>query len=249
MPVSLKTQPVNTTPAPLIHDTRLTLNTQAPNLWERIAIACRAKGYSLSTERTYVHWAKAYSAWHGRRHPAKMGAAECQDYLNHLAVDKACSPSTCKQALCALLFLYSNVMGQPFGELAGLQRPRGQTRLPVVLSQAEVRRVLGLTHGVPGLVLSLQYGTGMRLMEALRLRIKDLDLDRRMITVREGKGGKGLLKRAAGRVNAGDQNSDVRSLLRNLLHTFIVWAVGWVARRTTRPHRWWTNRTPCRRTA
>lgn len=182
--------PVNTTPAPRIHDTRLMLNTQAPNLWERIAIACRAKGYSLSTERTYVHWAKTFSAWHGRRHPAKMGAAECQAFLNHLAVDKACAPSTCKQALSALLFLYKQVLGQEFGWLDGLQRPRGQPRLPVVLSRGEVQQLLANVHDVPGLVLRLQYGTGLRLMEALRLRVKDLDLDRRVITVREGKGGK-----------------------------------------------------------
>ena len=182
------TPPVITTPAPVIHDTRPPLSTAAPNLWERIAIAVRAKGYSLSTERTYVHWAKTFVAWHGRRHPEKMGAAEVQAYLNHLAVDKACSPSTCKQALCALLFLYA-VIGRPLPRLA-LSQPKGQTRLPVVLSQAEVLRVLSHTSGVTGLILRLQYGTGLRLMEALRLRVKDLDLDRRVLTVREGKGGK-----------------------------------------------------------
>jgi integron integrase len=182
--------PVITTPIPVIHDTRAPLSTTGKvTLWDRIAIAIRAKGYSLQTERTYVHWAKAYTAWHGRRHPSTMGAAEVQAYLNHLAVDKASAPSTCKQALCALLFLYGQVLGTPL-PLLSLQRPKSQPRLPVVLSVAEVRALLANTSGTPGLVLALQYGTGLRLMEALRLRVKDLDLSRRVLTVREGKGGK-----------------------------------------------------------
>ena len=181
--------PVITTPLPLIHDTREPIP-QQPNLWQRIAIAVRAKGYSLSTERTYVHWAKAYCKWHGRRHPKMLGAAEAQAYLNHLAVDKASAPSTCKQALCALQFMYREVLGMALPWLDDLQRPRGQARLPVVLGVDEVQRLLRKTRGVTGLILALQYGTGLRLMEALRLRVKDRDLDRRMITVREGKGGK-----------------------------------------------------------
>lgn len=179
---------VNTTP-PLIHDTRSSISAK-PNLWERIAVAVRARGYSLSTERTYIHWARAFVAWHGRRHPREMGAAEVQAYLNHLAVERAVAPSTAKQALCALVFLYREVLGQDLPWLDGLQHPRGQPRLPVVLSADEVRRLLAHTRATPGLVLRLLYGTGMRLMEALRLRVKDLDLERRTITVREGKGGK-----------------------------------------------------------
>jgi integron integrase len=182
--------PVITTPLPVIHDTREPLQTTGKTtLWQRIAIAVRAKGYSLSTERTYVHWAKRYSWWHNKRHPATMGAAEAQAFLNHLAVDKNSAPSTCKQALYALLFLYSQVIGTPLPHLE-LHRPKSQPRLPVVLSVAEVRALLAHTSGTPGLVLRLQYGTGLRLMEALRLRVKDLDLDRRVLTVREGKGGK-----------------------------------------------------------
>ncbi len=119
-----------------------------------------------------------------------MGAAEIQAFLNYLAVDRECSPSTAKQALCALLFLYREVLKLPVPHLDNLQHPRGQPRLPAVLSQREVATVLQHTAGLPGLVLRLQYGTGLRLMEALRLRVKDLDLDRRVITVREGKGGK-----------------------------------------------------------
>lgn len=93
---------VITTPLPVIHDTRTPVTTTGKTtLWDRIAIAVRAKGYSLSTERTYVHWAKRFVAWHGKRHPSTMGAAEVQAYLNHLAVDENSAPSTCKQALCA----------------------------------------------------------------------------------------------------------------------------------------------------
>lgn len=182
--------PFITTPLPVIHDTREQLQTTGKtNLWQRIAIAVRAKGYSLSTERTYVRWAKRFTAWHGKRHPDTMGAAEVQAYLNHLAVDLNSAPSTCKQALCALLFLYSQVLNSPLPHLE-LRRPKSQPRLPVVLSIAEVRALLSYTSGTPSLVLRLQYGTGLRLMEALRLRVKDLDLDRRVLTVREGKGGK-----------------------------------------------------------
>lgn len=181
--------PVITAPLPEIHDTRKPISDK-PNLWERIAIAVRARDYTLSTERAYVHWARAFVAWHGRKHPSKLGADDVQAYLNHLAVQRECSPSTCRQALCALLFLYREVLGADLPHLDDLQHPRGQQRLPAVLSEAEVQRVLERTSGVPGLILRLQYGTGLRLMEALRLRVKDLDIERRQITVRQGKGKK-----------------------------------------------------------
>ena len=187
---STTTAPVITTAAPVIHDTRQPLPAGAPNLWQRIAIACRARHYSLSTERAYVHWAKRLVAWHGRRHPAGLGAAEVQAFLNDLAVQRQCSPSTCKQALCALVFMYREVLGVTLPWLDGLAHPQGKPRLPSVLSVGEVQRLLANTSGTPGLVLRLLYGTGMRMMEGLRLRVKDLDLERRIITVREGKGGK-----------------------------------------------------------
>jgi integron integrase len=174
---------------PLIDDTRQPLAAH-PNLWERIAIAVRAKGYSLATERAYVHWSKRLALHHGKLHPARMTADDVQAFLNHLAVDRECSPSTCKQALCAILFLFRQVLGSDLPWLQGLEHPRGQPRLPCVLSQREVRQVLSRTSGLPGLILRLQYGTGLRMMEALRLRVKDLDLERRVLTVREGKGGK-----------------------------------------------------------
>lgn len=181
--------PVITTPLPVIHDTR-SLISLTPNLWDRIAIAVRAKGYSLSTERAYVRWAKKFTQWHGRRHPREMGGLEVQAYLNHLAVDREVSPSTAKQALSALLFMYREVLHTELPWLDGLQYPKGKSRLPVVLSENEVRRVLAVNQGTTGLILQLLYGTGMRLMEALRLRVKDLDIERRVLTIREGKGGK-----------------------------------------------------------
>lgn len=183
------TKPVITAPLPVIHDTRPPLAPK-PNLWDRIRIEVRASQYSLSTERTYVHWAKAFTAWSGRRHPATMGHAEVQAYLDHLAVEREVSPSTHKQALSALLFLYKRVLRVDLPWLEELKRPKGKPRLPVVLSQDEVRRLLAATNGTPGLILALLYGTGMRMMEALRLRVKDVDLERRVITIREGKGGK-----------------------------------------------------------
>lgn len=181
--------PSITTLAP-IHDTREPVSTTSPNLWERIAIACRVKHYSLSTERTYVAWARKFVTWSGRRHPRTMGAAEVEAYLTHLAVDHGVSASTQNQALSALLFLYRAVLGVDLLWLDGLVRAKASQHLPAVLSQAEVRRLLAATSGTPGLVLRLLYGTGMRLMEALRLRVKDLDIERRVITIRDGKGGK-----------------------------------------------------------
>jgi len=184
-----RSAPVITTAPAEIHDTARPISA-ALNLWDRIAVACRTRHFSLSTERTYVHWAKRLVLWHGKRHPSKLGPDEVQTFLNHLAVDKRCAPSTCKQALSALIFLYRQVLGQDLPWLDDLARPQGKTRLPAVLSVREVQAVLGHTSGTPGLILALLYGTGMRMMEALRLRVKDLDLERRTITIRDGKGGK-----------------------------------------------------------
>jgi site-specific recombinase XerD len=152
-----------TATAPLIHDTRGPIGAQ-PNLWERIALACRAKHYALGTERTYVAWAKKFAAWHGRVHPKQLGVGDVQSYLNHLAVERELSPSTHKQALCALLFLYSEVLRTPLPRLE-LHWPKVSKRIPVVMSQDEVREVLRCTKGTPGLVLRLLYGTGARAIE------------------------------------------------------------------------------------
>ena len=186
---SQRRAPVITAPLAEIHDTRAPISKQ-PNLWERIAIECRTRHYALATERTYVHWAKSFCAWHGRRHPSRMGHAELTAYLDHLAVEREVAPSTHKQALSALIFLYRQVLRADLPWLEQLKHPVGKPRLPCVLSQAEVSKLLALTSGTPGLILRLLYGTGMRMMEALRLRVKDVDFDRGEITIREGKGGK-----------------------------------------------------------
>lgn len=178
----------DTSDLPLIHDTRRPVAAQ-PNLWERIAIACRAKHYALGTERAYVHWAKRFSIWHGKTHPRLLGVGDVQSYLNHLAAEREVAPSTHKQALCAMLFLYGEVLRTPLPRLE-LHWPKATQRMPAVLSQAEVRDVLKVSRGTPGLILRLLYGTGAREMEVLRLRVQDLDLRRRTMTIREGKGSK-----------------------------------------------------------
>lgn len=183
------TSPSSITTPPVIEDTRYPVSA-TPNLWERIAIVCRAKHYSLSTERSYIGWAKRYVDWHGRVHPKKLGAGDVETYLNHLAVERNVSASTQNQALSALLFLYSQVLGVDLPWLDGLKRAKASKYLPAVLSQAEMAAVLKHTSGMPGLVLRLLYGTGARLMEGLRVRVQDLDLDRRVMTIRHGKGAK-----------------------------------------------------------
>ena len=130
-----------TTPAP-IHDTRGPVSTAAPNLWERIAIACRVKHYSLSTERAYVAWARRFVAWSGRRHPCTMGASEVEAYLTHLAIDQGVSASTQNQALSALLFLYRAVLGADLPWLDNLVRARPSQHLPAVLSHGAITRAI-----------------------------------------------------------------------------------------------------------
>jgi integron integrase len=145
---------------------------------------------SIRTERAYLHWARRYILFHGKRHPAEMGEREINAFLTHLAVEKDVSASTQTQALCALLFLYKTVLGREVGELEGLIRARDQRRLPLVLTRDEVKKILAGLEGRDHLILSLLYGTGMRLMEGLRLRVKDIDFVQHQITIREGKGGK-----------------------------------------------------------
>jgi integron integrase len=146
--------------------------------------------YALATERSYVHWTRRFIFFHKLRHPKDMGAPEVAAFLSHLANERGASASTHKQALSALLFLYKRVLDIDLPWMQEIGRPRTPVRLPVVLSQAEVGRLLAAVDGIAGLALKLLYGTGMRKMECLRLRIKDVDFDRRLIVVREGKGNK-----------------------------------------------------------
>jgi len=152
--------------------------------------AIRSRDYSLATERQYVYWYRAYVRFHQRRHPRELGPEGVKRFLEHLALDRDVSPATQHQALCGLLFLYRYVLGTELGNISDFAKARRKPRLPIVLSREEVRVLLGAMAGVEGLVAHLLYGTGVRLMEALRLRVKDLDFDRRGLLVRAGKGGK-----------------------------------------------------------
>ncbi len=148
--------------------------------------------YARRTVNTYEQWLRRFLRFHGRRHPREMGSAEVNAFLSHLAVDLQVSASTQNQALAALLLLYRELLERDL-ELEGVVRARTRRRLPVVLSEAEVRAVRQRLEGEAALVVGLLYGSGLRLMEALRLRVKDLDVQRRELTVRDGKGGKDRL--------------------------------------------------------
>lgn len=162
-----------------------------PKLEAQIRDACRVRHYSLSTEKVYVMWFKQFVRWAGFKHPATLGADMVQRWLTHLATEREVSASTQRQALSAILFLYRQVLGMHLPWMENIVRAKQSTRLPCVLSVDEVRRLLAvLPRTSTGLALHLAYGTGMRLMEILRLRVKDLDFDRLTITVRDGKGGK-----------------------------------------------------------
>jgi integron integrase len=165
---------------------------RAPRLLDAVRAQARYLHYSLRTEQAYVYWVRAYVHYHRLRHPAEMSRGEVEAFLTWLADDRQVSPSTHNQALSALLFLYQKVLGLNLPWMSDVGRPREQRRLPVVLSHDEVARLLtGLGEEGPQRLLGeLLYGTGMRLLEGLRLRVKDIDFDRRAIVVREGKGQK-----------------------------------------------------------
>ncbi len=158
-------------------------------LLDRVRDAIRLKHYSIRTEQAYVNWIKRYIYFHGVRHPAEMGAPEIQAFLTHLAVDQNVAASTQNQALSALLFLYKEVLKRDLGPIDAL-RAKKPKRLPTVLTKEEVRRVFQHMSGIHLLIARLLYGSGLRLMEGVRLRVKDLDFEYHTITVRDGKGAK-----------------------------------------------------------
>ncbi|MEW5818160.1 MAG: integron integrase [Spirochaetota bacterium] len=163
------------------------LETQKPKLLDQLRQTMRLKHYSFRTEKSYVHWARRYILFHHKRHPGEMRAPEIQSFLNWLAVDQRVSASTQNQALNALVFLYKQVLDIEIGFIDAI-RARRPKRLPVVLSQEETQRVLSLLSGVNHLIASLLYGSGLRLLECLRLRVKDIDFSSKQIVVRDGKG-------------------------------------------------------------
>ena len=163
---------------------------QGPRLLDRVRERLRVKHYSIRTEEQYVCWIRRFVIFHDRRHPRDLGGAEVEAFLSHLAVAGNVSASTQNQAKAALFFLYREVLGADLGLLDGVTKAKSSRRLPVVLTEHEVRVVLAQLGGVQWLVASLLYGAGLRLMEAVRLRVKDLDFARREILVRDGKGAK-----------------------------------------------------------
>jgi integron integrase len=182
------------------------VSTQPPRLLAQVRQRLRARHYSLRTEHTYVDWIRRFILHTGKaRHPREMGASEVQAFLTHLAVERRVSASTQNQALAALLFLYREVLELDLPWMQDVVRAKKPRRLPVVLTHDEVRRLLerlepdgagdidaeGAAIASPlSLIVRLLYGTGMRLMESVRLRVKDIDFERREIVVRDGKGGK-----------------------------------------------------------
>ncbi|MDO9365155.1 MAG: integron integrase [Methylotenera sp.] len=161
---------------------------QQPRLLEQVVAKMRVKHYSLRTEKTYLDWIKRYILHNGKRHPKDMGVVEVEAFLTHLAVARNVSASTQNQAKSAILYLYKEVLGVDLPWLDNVTQAKAPKRLPVVLTQAEVQAVLSRLDGTMWLIASLLYGSGLRIMETLRLRVKDVDFARREILVREGKG-------------------------------------------------------------
>jgi integron integrase len=161
-----------------------------PRLLDQVRDALRRRHYSIRTEQAYLDWMKRFILFHHKKHPRDMGAQEVERFLTHLAVDRNVAVSTQNQALSALLFLYKEVLGVQLPWLNEIQRAKKPQRLPVVLTVEEVRRVLARLDGQHGLMAGLLYGAGLRLLECVRLRVKDVDFGYRQITVRDGKGGK-----------------------------------------------------------
>jgi integron integrase len=161
-----------------------------PKLLDQVRSALRTRHYSIRTEDAYVGWIRRFILHHGKRHPKEMGTAEVVAFLSDLALRGRVAASTQNQALSALLFLYRVILRRELEDLDATVRASTPRRLPVVLDRDEVRSVLDRLHGTPQLMATLLYGSGLRLMECLRLRVRDIDLPRRQITVRRGKGGK-----------------------------------------------------------
>jgi integron integrase len=159
-------------------------------LLDRVRDAIRTKHYSIRTEEAYVNWIKRFILFHDKRHPQEMEATEIEEFLTHLAVDKKVAASTQNQALSAILFLYQEVLHKDLERPLDAVRVKQPKRLPTVLTKEEVQRVLAAMSGNYQLIARLLYGSGLRLVECLRLRVKDVDFGQHQIIVRDGEGGK-----------------------------------------------------------
>ena len=163
--------------------------TQSSPFLRSVADSIRLKHYSRATEKTYVAWVKRFILYHDKRHPGNMGAKEVTDFLSHLALQRNVSPSTQNQAFNALMYLYRHVLKTPIEDLSAVRAKKKQ-KIPVVLTKDEIRDVLKELSGKNWLAACLMYGSGLRLMECLRLRVMNLDFDHRAICIHNGKGGK-----------------------------------------------------------
>lgn len=164
--------------------------TAKPKFLEQVRTILRTRHFSLRTEEAYLGWMRRFILFHGKRHPQEMGGSEVAAFLNHLAVERGVAAATQNQALNGLLFLYEVVLERKLGVMEGLQRVQRPPKLPVVLSRAEVQAVLRELGGQYRLMADLLYGSGLRLLECLRLRVKDVDFGYLQITLRSAKGGK-----------------------------------------------------------
>jgi len=161
-----------------------------PKLLDQLRDKIRIKHYSIRTEKSYLGWNRRFIFFHNKRHPKDMGAAEVEQFLTYLAVKLGVASSTQNQALSAILFLYKEVLGIELPWLNNVTRAKRPEKLPVVFSKNEIKAVMANLDGVHWIVANLLYGAGLRLMECLRLRVKDIDFDYQQITIRNGKGKK-----------------------------------------------------------
>ena len=157
-------------------------------LLDRVRYRIRVKGYSIRTEQSYVSWIRRFILFHNKRHPNDMGKGEIEAYLTHLAVNRHVSPSTQNQAFNALLFLYRHVLEIEFPETINAYRSKRPARLPTVLTKSETMKIISMITGFHQTMVKILYGSGLRAIECIRRRVKDLDFDMKQIIVRDGKG-------------------------------------------------------------
>lgn len=168
----------------------LSMNNATPTLMESVSAKIRIKHYSIRTEQAYKTWIKRFIIFHKKQHPRQLKAYHIEQFLSHLATHDNVSASTQNQALSAILFLYKDVLNMELPDLENVTRAKKSQKLPVVLTQNEVKQLFAQLDGIIWLAASLLYGSGLRLLECLRLRVKDIDLEKQQIIVRDGKGQK-----------------------------------------------------------
>lgn len=166
------------------------ISNNKPKLLDQIKIHLRSLHYSRRTEESYINWIKRYIFFHNKTHPEKLGKDEIRKFLNYLATERKVSASTQNQALQAILFLYKEIIHKDVGWIDDIQRPTKPKHIPVVFTKAEAHSIISNMEGLPKLITSLLYGSGLRLSEALRLRVKDIDFEYNQIIIHDGKGEK-----------------------------------------------------------